>query len=234
MDTAVIIAGGEGTRLRPLTDGIPKTLVEVAGKPMLQWTIEWLKAGGIKHLVIGVAYKKEKIYEFMKAHNNFGMDVHFSEHSLEGGTAEGFRLAIERHVKDRDFIAMNSDELTNMDLRKLIEKHKKHSPTVTMAISPFYVGVSIIDRDKEDKITSFEYGRLVHSLPVSIGIYAFNSGIIDYIPKSGSIENTAFKQLVKEGKARAMMLSDGEEWVTVNTPHDITKAEQKLKEWGGI
>ena len=66
MKTAIVIAGGESTRLKPLTDNKPKTMIEVNNKPILYWIIKWLKRHKIKHLVLAVGYKKEKIYEFMK------------------------------------------------------------------------------------------------------------------------------------------------------------------------
>jgi len=231
IQTAVIIAGGEGSRLKPLTDDKPKTLVEVAGKPMLQWIIEWLKDQGISHIVIGVAYKKEKIYEFLKKNNNFGLAVDVSEHTLNGGTAEGFHLAIKRFVKDEDFLAMNGDELTNLNLTNLVQQHNSLKPLITMAIAPFHCRFSVVKKDNSNKVTGFEYGPKLQEIPVSIGIYIFNSKISSLIPATGSIEDLVFTKLAKEGKIAAYMLSEKEDWISVNNAKDIQEAENKIKKW---
>jgi len=230
LNTAVIIAGGEGARLKPLTDDRPKALVEINGKPLLYWVIHWLKSYGIKHLVIGVAYKKEKIYEFMKHNNNFGLNVDFSEHTVDGGTAQGFKLAIKRFVKDENFLAMNGDELTNMDISKLWEKHNEKKPLITMAIAPFHCRFSVVEVN-DGKISGFKYGHRLPNVPVSIGIYIFNQKVFDLIPEKGSIEDLVFAKIAKENKMLPYMLSGIEEWVSVNTIKDISDAEERIKNW---
>lgn len=234
MDTAVMIAGGRGLRLSPLTDDRPKTLIPVAGRPILYYIVNWLKSYGVSHLVIGVSHMKEKIYEYAKENDNFGMDVDFSEHTLEGGTAQGFKLAITRFVNEDDFFALNSDELTNMNLHDLEWAHKKYRPTLTLALAPLNVRLSIIDHDNENRITKFTYGKKMPEIKISNGIYAFNHEIIDCIPDTGSIENDTFVKLSEEGKARAYTLKENEDWCTVNTAKDIDEAEEKLRQWGVI
>src|SRR5271157_3134065 len=206
MDTAVVIAGGKGLRLMPLTQNIPKSLVPVGGKPLLYWIISWLKSYGVKRLVLGVAYKKEKIVDFMKGNNNFGLDVEYSE-DTEGGTAQAFRLAIKNHVKDEDFIAMNGDELTNMDLHRLAKAHLegKPKPIVTMALTPLKCRLSVVKVEGK-KVADLEYGRILENVPVSIGIYAFNKSILEHLPETGSIEDLVFKKLAQQGKVQAHML----------------------------
>src|SRR3989441_12279664 len=103
--SAVIISGGEGVRLRPITSDLPKGLVRVAGKPLLQWVVEWLRQNDVSNLVIGVAYLKEKIMRYFGDGNKFGVSIRYSIHSVDGGTGEGFRLAISRHVDDQSFFA---------------------------------------------------------------------------------------------------------------------------------
>lgn len=230
MDTAVVIAGGKGLRLMPLTQSVPKSLVEVEGKPLLYWIIKWLKTYNVKHLVIGVAYKKELIFEFMKSNDNFGLDVEYSE-DLQGGTAQAFRLAIKNHVNDDNFIAMNGDELTNMDLNRLEREHMQHKPVVTMALTPFKCLLSTV-KIREGKVADFEYGKILEEVPVSIGIYAFSKSILEYLPEAGSIEDLTFKKLAPQGKILAHMLEGKEEWITVNTQKDITEASAALKRWG--
>jgi len=147
------------------------------------------------------------------------------------GTASAFKLAIERFVKDDDFVAMNADELTNMNLLKMIEDHKKYKPLVTMALAPLHVRVSIVKVEDGHRITGFEYGKKLSSVPVSIGIYVFNRKILNYIPDKGSIEDMVFHRLASEGGIVAHTLDDKEEWCTINTVKDVEEAESVMKKW---
>jgi len=230
LKTAVIIAGGEGSRLKPLTDDKPKSLVEISGKPILYWIIKWLKVYGIKHLVIGVAYKKEKIFEFMKKHDNFGLKVDFSEHTVDGGTAQGFKRAL-RFVDDENFLAMNGDELTNMDISKMWKEHLAHKPVVTMALAPFHCRFSVVKLEGNKIIAGFQYGHKLKDTPVSIGVYIFNHKIKEVIPETGSIEDLVFAKLANERKMEAYSLDTCEEWESINTIKDIKEAEEKIKVW---
>ena len=110
-------------------------MVPVNGKPLIHWTVSWLKSWGFKHLVFGVAYRKEAVINYLKE-NTQGLKIDFSEHTVEGETREGFRLAISRFVKDDDFLAMNGDELTSMDLERLEELHLKNKPLATISVAP--------------------------------------------------------------------------------------------------
>jgi len=229
--TAIIIAGGESTRLKPLTDDKPKTMIKVAGKPILNWIISWLKKYGINHLVLAVGYKKEKIITFMEENKNFGMSVDYSEDRINnGGTAHAFKNAIETYVNDDNFIGMNSDEITDMDLSRLIDKHEKHKPLVTMGLSPFYCRFSVVKLEENVNITNFEYGEKLWSVPVSMGVYAFNKEVAGLIPETGSIEDQLFTSLAKQRKGKIIgdMLNQNETWVSVNTQKDIKEAEAFL------
>ncbi len=231
MKTAVIIAGGKSLRLLPLTSDKPKTLVEVMRKPILYWIMKWLKKYGVEHVVMAVAYKREEIVKYMDSNGNFGLKVDFSE-DPGIGTSEAFKLAIQKYVTDEDFIAMNSDELTNMDLSKMVDKHLKHKPLVTMALAPLYCRVSVVKVDGGDRIVGFEYGKKLPSVPVSIGIYVFNRKILDHISGTGSFEQTVFHKLAHDGGLLAHMLTDEEEWFTINTVKDVEEAGAELKKWG--
>jgi NDP-sugar pyrophosphorylase family protein len=231
--TAVILVGGAGLRMGPLTEEKPKAMIEVAGKPVIYWVLNWLKGYGIENVVLGVAYKKEVIMDYIKKNNSFGMNIKFSEHSVEGETGEGFRLAIERYVNDENFIAMNGDELTNLDLSKLIEKHLKNKQFVTIAISPLKSPFGIIEL-WEDSIIGFKEKPIITDKFVSAGIYIFNKKIKEFLPQKGSIERTTFPLLAEKGLIKAYKMSCNERWSTVNTMKDIINAEEEIKLMGFV
>ena len=142
--TAVILVGGAGLRMRPFTEDMPKCMVRLKGKPLIHWTVSWLKNCGFEHLVLGVAYRKEAVINYLKE-NSQGLKIDFSEHTVEGETGEGFRLAISRFVKDDDFLAMNGDELTNLDLERLEELHLKNKPLATISVAPMRSPFGILE-----------------------------------------------------------------------------------------
>jgi NDP-sugar pyrophosphorylase family protein len=129
---------------------------------------------------------------------------------------------------------MNSDELTNMDLSKMIDRHKKSKPLVTMALAPLHCRLSVVKVEDDSRITGFEYGKRLWSVPVSIGIYIFNKKILDCISGSGSLEETVFRRLASEGGIVGYMLSEHEEWSTINTVKDVEEAEASLRKWYNI
>lgn len=231
--TAVLLVGGAGLRMDHLCADKPKAMIEVCGKPVIYWVLNWLKKHGIENVVLGVAYKKEVLIDYIKKNNFFGLNIKFSEHSVEGETGEGFRLAIERHVNDENFIAMNGDELTNIDLNKLIESHFKNSPIVTMVVSPLRSHFGIVEL-WEDSIIGFKEKPIITDKFVNAGIYVFNKKIKNYLPEKGSIERTTFPLLAEKGLVKAHKMNSNERWATVNTIKDIIKAEEELKLMGFV
>src|SRR3989454_11264406 len=134
--TAVVLSGGEGIRLRPITADLPKGLVKVGGKPLLQWVVEWLKANGVSNIVMGVAYLKDQIVDFLGDGERFGVKIQYSVHTVPGGTGEGFRLAISRYVDDETFFALNGDQITDLKLKSLLAKHRRSGALSTIAVVP--------------------------------------------------------------------------------------------------
>src|SRR5467141_127999 len=120
--TAVVLSGGEGVRLRPITADLPKGLVRVGGKPLLQWVVEWLKANRVLNIVMGVAYLKEQIMDFFGDGSGFGVKIQYSVHTVPGGTGEGFSLAIQRYVRDQTFFALNGDQIVDLRLEEMLAK----------------------------------------------------------------------------------------------------------------
>jgi NDP-sugar pyrophosphorylase family protein len=228
--TAVIIAGGPGTRLRPYTYALPKTLVPMAGRPMLFWIVNWLKKWRIEKLVIGVAFRKELVRKYIRRMNDFGLEVRFSEHTVKGGTAEAFQRAL-RYVDSEDFLAMNSDELTNLNIDRLWQNHHRTGAMATMAIASFPARFSRVQLARDRRITSLVYVGSIPEAQVSIGIYMFNSKIRDFLPARGSIEQTTFPHLARRGLLRGFRLIKGEQWVTVNDVSQLREAERLAPTW---
>ena len=227
--TAVVLAGGAGLRLRPLTNDKPKAMVEVLGKPLLQWVVEWLRDNDIKHLVMGVAYKKEAILDYFGDGSKFGLQIDYSVHSVDGETGEGFRLAIERYVKDDVFVAMNGDELTNFDLSQMVQFHLSQKPIATIAVSPLRSPYGVVDLSLNDDVLGFVEKPVIDSVLVNSGIYIFDKEILAYLPEKGSLERVTLPQLARSRLLKAYHLNGL--WLTVNSMKDLEAAESELSKF---
>jgi NDP-sugar pyrophosphorylase family protein len=224
--TAVILVGGVGLRLRPMTNDLPKCMIPLHGKPLIYWTLTWLRDSGLDHVVLGVSYLKEIVIRYIQE-NEFGLKVDFSEHTQEGETGEGFRLAIKRHVNDDNFLAMNGDELTNLNLKKFVEFHLQNKGVATIATSPMRSPFAIIETNGAD-IIGFNEKPVLEDKLVSTGIYVFNQTITEYLPTIGSIEKTVFPLLASRKLIKAYRLGNNERWLTINSLKDLYTAEQEF------
>ncbi len=224
--TAVVLVGGSGLRMRPLTEDMPKCMIPLHGKPLIYWTLSWLRSYGVDHAVLGVSYCKDVVINYIR-NNPLGMKVDYSEHTIEGETGEGFRLAIKRHVTDENFLAMNGDELTNLNIKAFGDFHLAQKGIVTIAVSPMQSPFAVLDMDGNDIIEFKEKPVLADKL-VSSGIYMFNHGITEYLPMTGSIEKTAFPALAAKRLLKAYRLKESERWLTVNCVKDLSIAETQF------
>ena len=113
----MILSGGRGKRLRPVTDTIPKPLIKIHGKPLIEWKINYLKKFGIKDIIICSGYKGKKIENYLKKKNNFDCNIEYSVETSPLGTGGAIKKAIKNIVGD-SFIVLNGDIITNINLKK--------------------------------------------------------------------------------------------------------------------
>ena len=225
--TAVVLSGGEGIRLRPITADLPKGLVKVGGKPLLQWVVEWLKANGVSNIVMGVAYLKEQIIDFFGDGERFGVRIRYSVHSVPGGTGEGFRLAISRYVEDQTFFALNGDQITDLRLNTMLAKHRKSGSLSTIAVVHPRLPFGLVKVDKHDYCRGFIEKPMLNDVNISTGIYVFEHGILEYLPRIGDVERTTFPKLSKVAKVAAFR--HGGSFITINSLRELEIAEEHLR-----
>lgn len=133
---AMIFAAGLGTRLKPLTDTIPKALVPISGKPLLEHVIEKLKDSGFDEIIINIHHFPNQIIEFLKAHNNFGIRIEISdERNLLLDTGGGLKKASWFFDDDKPFLVHNVDILSNIDLKSLYNEHLRSGAIGTLTVS---------------------------------------------------------------------------------------------------
>ena len=229
--TGVLLVGGKAMRLRPITEDIPKCMVDIEGKPLIEWIFDWLKENGIEKVVLGVAYKKEVIMDHVGDGSKFGLKVFYNDHSQAQDTGDAFRLAIENcNVDDENFLAMNGDELTDVSIKNLYRFHVEHNPLATIVTAPLRSPFGVVEIDENHTITSFKEKPVLSDRFVNAGIYIFNKKIKDYLPERGRLEETTFVKLANERKLKTFKYFGF--WRTLNTQkdlEDIKKAVGNLK-----
>ncbi len=230
LDTAVVLSGGEGVRLRPITQDLPKGLVRVGGKPLLQWVVEWLRENGVSNIVMGVAYLKDEIMKFFGDGARFDLKIRYSVHTVEGGTGEGFRLAISRYVNDETFVALNGDQITDLKLLQMFTEHKRGNALATIAVVHPRLPFGQVRIGGDGFCEGFAEKPILKDVFISTGIYVFNRDILGHIPERGDVEKTTFPELTKAHRLRAYR-HDGN-FITVNSLRELEEAEERMSRTG--
>ena len=180
---AVIIAGGRGSRLMPLTKNLPKPLVPILDKPIIHYILEGVRKAGIEETVLTLGYLGRKIQDYVEK-NESGLNIRYVYEDVPLGTAGGVKNA-EKYL-DEDFLVLSGDAFTDIDIKELIEYHYRKKGRITIAThkekNPSLYGV--VESDETGKITYFEEKPMVpKSDAVNTGIYVMDRSVLDVIPK---------------------------------------------------
>ena len=225
---AVVLAGGRGSRLMPLTDRIPKPLVPILDKPILWYILRLLNKYNIKQVCIALGYKGTEIRNQYDNFYSKGIEITFMDESTPMGTAGCVRNAV--NFLDDDFLVLSGDALTNINLADLIDYHYQKGGLATLAVKkvedPRRYGVVI--RNNDGLITDFqEKPEKPKSDLASTGIYVMSKNILDEIPEGFcDFAKDVFPSLV--GKLYAMQ-SDCY-WTDVGTWESYRQAEKHMRE----
>ena len=223
---ALILVGGYGTRLRPLTLSRPKPLVEFANKPMLLHQVEALSQAGVKHIILAVSYRAEMLEKEMKEQEQrLGITITLSHETEPLGTAGPLALAKETLSADSDpFFVLNSDIICDFPFVEMIAFHKHHGKEGTIVVTrveePSKYGV-VVYSPESGKIDSFvEKPQEFVSNKINAGMYIFNPSILKRIQlKPTSIEKEVFPYMAQDGNLYAMELKGF--WMDVGQPKDF-------------
>jgi len=229
---AVVLAGGFGTRLRPLSCTRPKLLFPVGNRPLLDWTLERLAKSGTEEVILTVNYMAEAFIQHY-GNSKHGMKLSYSREGRPLRTGGPIKKAEELIGREEPFLVLNGDILTNIDYVKLLEKHKENDPIATIALyrveDPSRYG--IVELTDKNRVVRFiekpTRGRAPSNL-ANAGIYVFNPEIFDYIPSGQpvSIEHEVFPLLAGEGKLYGHDFSGL--WVDIGEPEDYLRANRLL------
>jgi NDP-sugar pyrophosphorylase family protein len=211
MIKAVVLCAGFGTRLGELTQHTPKPMLHYQNKPLLEFTIQQLKAAGVSSISINLHYLGEQIENYFADGRKWNVKIHYSFELKPSGTAGGVR-SLEHHLQDCDhFFVIYGDLYFEESLAKLISFHQEHGKEASIFVHEREKSNSVVEIDKNGLVTKF-LERPAHSLPgkkmVNSGIYLFKSSILKRIAPIGESDfpRDIFPQLVEEKELFALPL----------------------------
>lgn len=223
---AVILAGGIGKRLRPLTNDRPKPLVEVAGRPILEWQLIWLKGHGIKEIILCTGYMHETIRGFLGSGAKFGVKVAYSVEDEPLGTGGALKNGENILSREEKFLMVNGDILTNLDPAPLCQRLSGGYIGV-IATVPLRSTFGVVEFRDDFSVSGFREKPTLDAYWINAGVYCLSSEILRYLPEKGDIESTAFPQLVQESRIGALRYR-GVMWRSIDSHKDIEEAGLEL------
>jgi NDP-sugar pyrophosphorylase family protein len=229
---AIILAGGKGTRLRPITDKVPKPLIDVRGRPILDYNIELCKTYGITDIILSIGYMKEQIREHYKDGSRLGVKITYIEEDKPLGTAGPLRVIRDRLTDT--FVLMNADELKDINLAKMFQVHLQNDASATIALTtvedPSMYGVAVLDANKIMGFVEKPKKEQAPSKLISAGLYILEPQIIELIPDGfAMMESDVFPKLARQGVLCGYPFSG--QWFDTGTPERLERAR---KLWHGF
>jgi len=215
MKQAVILAAGEGQRLRPFTVNRPKVMLSIADKPILQYVIEALAQSGIRDIVLVVGYRKEQVLDYMGSGEQFGVNLTYVTQAKQLGTAHALAQA-KGAIKD-EFLALAGDNLIEADTIVQFAAIKPSALLVKRVDNPLRYGVVTLERNVVKEIV--EKPAATRSNLVSTGIYALTTDIFDFIEPELDLPDVLNKMIAQGHRIKAQE-TDGT-WLDVVYPWDI-------------
>lgn len=224
---AVIMAGGEGTRLRPLTERVPKPMVDINGLPLLERQIHKLKKAGIFKIFISVNYLKESIIKYFGDGSEFGVKIHYLHEEKKMGTAGA--LALMPDIQDcGPLIVMNGDVLTTSDFVNLFHFHIEHKATITISTVDYQIQVPYGVISCEGAVVKELIEKPSQHFFCNAGIYALSRNAIKRVPKDSFYNMTDLIEECLQQSLSVTVFPMHEYWADIGTPGDLAKARSEF------
>ena len=213
------MAGGRGKRLKPITDYVPKPLVPINNIPIIEWQIKYLKKFGIDEIIVCSGYKTKMIENYLSM-KKLGIKIKFSIEKSPLGTGGAIKKA-GKMIKDDNFIVINGDVITNIDLKKLI---KLPNSIAAIELKTKY---GILET-RDNKIINFREKKEISEIWMNAGIYHLQKKILKELPVKGDIEKTLFPNFAKKGNLNTMKFKNTK-WYSVDSFKDMEDCALEIK-----
>ena len=232
---AMILAAGKGTRLAPLTDSLPKSMIPIGGKPVLEHTLIWLRCHGVAEVIINLYHQPDAIPAYFGDGSRWGVRITYSLENELLGTAGGVKHAA--WFFDSPFLVLYGDNLSTCDLSQLARHHRDRGAMATMALyrrdDPSSSGIAEVNA--EDRIVRFvEKPRPeeVFSNWVNAGIYVLSPEILELIPAGQPCDfgREVFPRMLVDGRALCGYRMQGDEGLWwIDTPADLARVQRAFE-----
>lgn len=224
---AVVMAGGLGTRLRPLTDNVPKPMLLVGGRPLMELTIEKLHNAGIERVYVSTNYRASNIIDHFGDGKAFGIKLNYIQEDMPLGTAGALGLM---DVPDKTLLVINGDIITHVDLGAMLDYHKEHQAELTVGVRQYGVQVpyGVVECDGPTVCKLEEKPQI--SFLVNAGIYLLEPSVYSYILKGKRMDMTDLIKRLLDGKRPVVSFPIIEYWLDIGQPADYERAQNDLRE----
>jgi mannose-1-phosphate guanylyltransferase len=232
---AVVLVGGEGTRLRPLTLTTPKQMLPVGGRPMIERVLERLARHGISEAVLSLGYRPDAFIDAYPNGTCVGVDLIYAVEEEPLDTAGAIGFAARQAAIDETFVAVNGDVLTGLDVTALVAFHRDRRAEATIALTPVEdpSAFGVVPTDPEGRVIAFIEKPPRDAAPTNLinaGTYVLEPSVLDLIPRGRrvSIERETFPSMVPDGRVYAM--GSDADWLDAGTPATFLAANLRYAE----
>ena len=216
----MILAGGLGSRLRPITDYVPKSLIPINNIPLIEWQLKQLKKFGITNFIICTGYKTDQIENYLLQKENYGCKIQYSIEKFPLGTGGAIKKA-SKLIKEKSFLVVNGDVITNIDVRKL------YSHPNSIALIELRTKFGTVELD-DSKITNFREKKPIENVWMNAGIYHIDRKMTSSLPAKGAIEETSFRKFANNGKLVGIKFKNAF-WHSIDSHKDLDECSKALK-----
>ena len=232
MAEAILLVGGFGTRLRPLTNHRPKPMLPIASLPVTEHQLAMAKRAGIKRIVLATSYMSEDFIPYFGDGSKWGMEIKYAVEKEPLGTGGAIRNAAKELSGDSKVVIFNGDVLSSHNLKGQLDLHINSGADVTLHLTPVEDAraYGCVPTDSEGRVTAF-LEKMDNPITNSInaGCYVFDKSVIDSIPENEviSVERETFPQLIEAGK-KVMGFVEKAYWLDIGTPNALLKGSRDL------
>jgi len=220
---AIILAGGQAERLGEAAQGKPKSLVSIAGRPLLAYQIGLLRRAGVERVIVSCAAGQDEL--FRSELQDVGVQLVTAAEPERLGRGGGIRFAARERRENGDVFALNGDELLDVDLGAMLAQHRATGAAATIAVAQPPSPFGVVELGDDDLVTGFrEAGRTPYW--VNCGVYVLGPRALERLPERGDHETSTFPELAAAGTLHAFRHQGL--WLTVNTPKDLRRAEEHV------
>ncbi len=220
---AIILAWGLGTRLRPLTFAIPKPLIPVGERPILEILVQNLKAHGVIDIYLAVGYRAELIQVYFQDGRQFGVKIHYSQEDKRLGTAGPLRLVRDRFGISEPVLVMNADIITRVNFQDLYQSHVRDAGAITVGIREheYIVPYGVVEMEDVQICSIEERPKL--SFKISCGIYIVNPDVLDLVPEGQFFDMPDLIGAAISRGYRTFRYQIREQWAAIESLEDLTE-----------